>query len=184
MNTLRAANFTSALAVTLSLLGCATPQPVLDLASRGAGAVSLAETELQRYLAGAQDQLATRALIVRQLSIAEIEEKYRDSLDRPNQEQADIIRKLGEERRRKREAKDAEIAKVEDRHKKALVPVILRADEFTNVKKAFSTLAEELSPQEWLNLALEYVRQVRDSVKQIREDAKASEKLSGSAGNR
>ena len=112
------ARITGALLLASSVLsGCATPQPVLDLANRGAGVVSMGEAELQRYLDAAHDHLAVRLLIVRQLSAAEIDEKFRDVIEDPDRQQGDMIRRLGEERKRKREARDAELARLDERHR-------------------------------------------------------------------
>jgi hypothetical protein len=141
----------------------------------------MGEAELQRYLDAAQDHLAARLLIVRQLSATEIEEKYREALEQPDQEQGKLIRQWGEERRRKREVKDAELAKLEERHKQALDAISVPAEAFSAAKKAFTTLAQELSPQEWLTLAVEYARQIGDSVKKIREEAKGDKPANAGA---
>ena len=48
-------------------------------------------------------------------------------------------------------------------------------------KKAFTTLAEELSPQEWLALTAHYAKEIQGTLKKIKEDAKAAEKNAADA---
>lgn len=177
------------LCASLLLYGCATPRPVLDLASRGVGAVTLAEVELQRYLAAVQDHLSARLVIVRQLSAAELEESYSDAFskflkektgDRSGEDVGDLIRTLGQERRRLREQMMADAAKLEELHKKALGDAARPPTEaFSATRKAFTSLAEELSPQEWLALTAHYAREIHDTVKKIKEDAKKDPQKAG-----
>lgn len=173
------------LCVSVLSYGCATPRPVLDLASRGVGAATLAEAELQRYVAASQDQLSARLVIVRQLSIAELEENYNDAFskflkekagDRSGTEVRDLIRTLGEERRRLREQTLVDIAKLDERSQQALGdPVRPPAEAFAATRRAFTTLAQELSPQEWLALTAVYARAISETVKQIREEEKKTQ---------
>ena len=179
------------LCASLLLHGCATPRPVLDLASRGVGAATLAEAELQRYLAASQDQLSARLVIVRQLSAAELEENYSDTFskflkekagDKSGVEAGDLIRTLGQERRRLREQTLADIAKVDELSQKALGdPVRLPAEALAATRKAFTTLAQELSPQEWLTLTAHYAREIHATVKKIKDDAKKNPPKTGGA---
>lgn len=177
------------LCVSVLLYGCATPRPVLDLATRGVGAATSAEAELQRYLAAAQDQLSARVVIVRQLSGRELEESYKDTFanflrertgDKSGEDIASLMRTLGQERRRLREQLMADAVKLDDVHKKALGDAVgPPAEAFAATRKAFMLLAQELSPQEWLALTAYYAREIHDTVKKIKEEAKADAKKAG-----
>lgn len=172
------------LTCVVALFGCATPRPVLDLASRGVGATAMAEIELQRYLVASRDQLSARLVIVRQLSAAQIDEGYLDAFnkfakdkagDKSGEEVALLIRTLGQERRRLREAAWAEIAKLDEINGQALGdPISPGPDAFTAAKQAFTTLAQELTPEEWLALTAVYAREIQATFKKLQEEIKAS----------
>lgn len=179
------------LCASVLLYGCATPRPVLDLATRGAAATTMAEIEIQRYLAAAQDHLNARIVIVRQLSEAELAENYSDNFskflkertgDTSGEDVGDLIRTLGLKRRQLREQMAGDLAKLDDLEKKMLGEAVRPPTEaFSTTKKAFTTLAEELSPQEWLALTAYYAKEVQGTLKKIKEDAKAAEKNAADA---
>lgn len=166
------------------LVGCSTPGPVLDLAGRGAGAVTQAETELKRYLAATENQLSARLAFSRQLSAAELEENYADQFrkylqdqsgEKTSEEVINLIQTLGKERRRLREERAAELAKLDELHVKALAGAAHPSSAaFTASKVAFTALTEELTPQEWLALTAVYARAINGAVKKIQDDAKAA----------
>lgn len=174
------------LCASVLLYGCATPRPVIDLATRGAAATTMAEIEIQRYLAAAQDHLHARIVIVRQLSEAELAENYSDNFskflkertgDTSGEDVGDLIRTLGLKRRQLREQMAGDLAKLDDLEKKTLDEAARSPTEaFSATKKAFTTLAEELSPQEWLALTAHYAKEIQGTLKKIKEDAKAAEK--------
>lgn len=160
--------------------GCATPQPVLDLANRGAGAAILAEAELQRYLAAVQDSLSARLLVLRQLSAAGLEEDFSDKFSKflqgktgqsTGDEMLSTMRAVGEERRRLRDQHSASLAKLDETHKKALGDAVRApVDAFATSRKAFMGLAQELTPEEWVALTALYARKIHDTIKEIQED--------------
>jgi hypothetical protein len=173
--------------VTASLLlGCATPQPVLDLANRGVGATMLAEIELKRYLAHSRDELSVRLLLVRQLSQAQLEEAYGDAFatfakhkagDTTGDDVYAQIVALGSERRRLREQMEAAIAKLDDTAQQTLGGVpSSSADAFEAARTAFTTLGQELSPKEWLTLTVLYAQTITDGINKIKEAEKANAK--------
>lgn len=174
---------TAGLAGVMLLAGCATPQPVLDLASRGVGAATMAEVELQRYLAAAHDNLNARVVIVRQLSLAELQENYEDGFaaflkqrtgDASGETVGTLIRTLGQERRRLREQFAADRAKLEERNTQALGDAVRPpTDAFAATRKAFAPLAQELKPEEWLKLTTYYAKEIHTTVKKIKEEADA-----------
>jgi hypothetical protein len=174
----------TALFCAAALFGCTTPSPVKDLAGRGVGATAMAEIELQRYLVASRDQLSARLVIVRQLSAAEFEENYRDAFskfakahagDKSGDDVATLIRTLGQEHRRLREAAWAEIAKLDEINAHALgEPISPGSESFAAVKQAFTTLAQELSPEEWLALTAVYAREIQATFKKLQDEIKAS----------
>ena len=116
------------LCTSLLLHGCATPQPVLDLATRGVSATTMAEAELERYLAAAQDQLSARVVVVRQLSTVQLEQSHEQAFsnflrdrtnDRQGQDIVDLTRLLGQERRRLREQMLADSVKLDEGNRSA-----------------------------------------------------------------
>jgi hypothetical protein len=184
MNRLLAA---CAATVTSSLLlGCATPQPALDLANRGVGATTLAEVELKRYLEHSRDELSVRLLLVRQLSQAQLEEAYGDAFaafakhkagDATGDDVYAQIVALGSERRRLREQMEAAIAKLDDTAQQTLGDVpSSSADAFEAARRAFTTLGQELSPKEWLALTVLYAQTITDGINKIKAAEKANAK--------
>jgi hypothetical protein len=164
------------------MAGCYTPQPVRDLATKGVGATNLAEAELQRYLAAAQDSLSARLVIVRQTAADDLEESYSTAFTRYLHEKAGqksgddllaVIRDVGEQRRRGRNQKATALTTVDEAHKKALGDAIpVRTDAFATSRKAFSALAQELTPQEWLELTGVYAQAIQTTLKKVKEDEK------------
>jgi len=174
-----------AVCLLITLCGCSTPQPVLNLAGRGVAATTLAEAELQRYLAAAQDVLEARMAIVRQLATAELEESYGTAFadylrkrtgDTERESAAALIESLGQEHRRLREQLITESSKIEALHVKIVTELTVTPTDaaFNGAKKAFSTLAQELTPQEWLELTALYAREIHKTVKDIKEQTKST----------
>jgi hypothetical protein len=151
----------------------------------------MAEAEIQRYLAAAQDHLHARIVIVRQLSEAELAENYSDNFskflkertgDTSGEDVGELIRTLGQQRRRLRDQMAADLAKLDDLEKKTLGEAVRPpTDALSATKKAFTTLAEELSPQEWLALTAHYAKEIQGTLKKIKEDAKSAEKKAADA---
>ena len=169
----------------ITLCGCSTPQPVLNLAGRGVAATTLAEAELQRYLAAAQDVLEARIAIVRQLATAELEDSYSSAFadflrkrtgDTERESAVELIESLGKEHRRLREQLITESLKIEALHAKTVTELTLTPadDAFNGAKKAFTTLAQELTPQEWLELTALYAREIHKTVKDVKEQMKST----------
>jgi hypothetical protein len=167
------------IAVAALSMGCATPKPVLDLAGKGAATVGLAEISLRDYLQLANAQAAARMALVRYDAVEESDLRTRDAFDRflskeaglagPDTQTIEFIKKMAAERRRAREAGEAELAEIEktlsaDTLQRGKVP----AERLAVAKDAFVVLAQELSAKEWLALAASYAREVRDDVKALR----------------
>lgn len=161
---------------------CATPEPLRDLATRGAGTVTLAEESLRDYLAATSGQLRARNALLR--SDAEI--VTNENLDRElgrayeaaaegerQKDPAGLIRQMAEIKKSSREKHAKQFAKIAaenvfDPDSVAKVPT----EKLTAAKKSFSVLSEELSSEEWLTLVGQYAKVISDGVEQLDPTAK------------
>jgi len=163
------------------LTGCATPKPVLELASKGAGTAGLAEASLRDYLAATQAQLTARTELVR----ADAEQIASEAMDREmldmyrkeagmtvRNDSAELIRRLAAKRKDLREKREQELAKVAaadifDASTFAKVP----QEKLDAAKKSLTVLSEELSYGEWISLVAGYVKLISEGVDQLASPA-------------
>jgi hypothetical protein len=171
--------FAASLCVLLA--GCATPKPVLELASKGAGTVGLAEASLRDYLAATQAQLTARTELVRADAEQIVSEAMeREMLDMYREEagmtvrndSAELIRKLAGKRKNLRDKREQELANVAtanvfDASTIARVP----QEKLDAAKKSLSVLSEELSSGEWLSLVGGYVKVISEGIDQLASPA-------------
>ncbi len=177
MNTQRVLHgLTLALAVLLGA-GCSTPKPVLALAGQGSASVGLAEASLRDYIAQSNAQLTARMELMRSQARQEARNESRREIDlflaeqagqKPNDEVAARIRQLGEDHRRLRDSAAESLRDIEkrlafDESKLPRVPT----DKLAAAKKGFNVLAQELSAQEWVMLAIGYAREIKAGVDKI-----------------
>ena len=173
------------LAGLILITGCTTPQPILDLAGQGAATVGLAEFSLREYLTLTQSQLAARMDLLRIEAQNEVRDRTRREFDlfvarqagEPVKEDtANLIRVLGDERRRLREKEALELESVA---KKSTLDVSTLAqlpiEKLAAAKKSFAVLAQELTPREWVELAVGYAREIKAGVDKLRVSTKAKE---------
>lgn len=167
------------------ITGCATPQPILDLAGQGAVTVGLAEISLREYLTLTQSQLAARMDLLRIDAQQEARDRARREFDlfvarqagEPVKEDAaNLIRVLGDEHRRLREKEALELENIA---KKTTLDVSTLAqvptEKLATARKSFGVLAQELSPQEWVELAAGYAREIKADVDKLRASTKAEQ---------
>lgn len=163
------------------LTACATPKPVLKVADQGVATVGLAEASLRDYMSLTNAQLSARTDIVRQ----QTQKRARDNANRQllvlqsqragvplDDEGAKLIRTLGDERRKIREESEAEqerIAKEFVFNSATLGDV--PADKLATVRKSFSVLAQELSPEEWIALSTGYIKEIAAGVESLKKPA-------------
>lgn len=163
--------------------GCATPQPVRDVAQKGAVTVGLAEISLQNYVASTNAQLSARADLVRQDSrrIARDRSKreYEMFIVDENAETAQakraesLMHQLGDERRKIREALDTELEKVDEANAlDASTLATVPTDQLSAAKKGFSVLAQELTPAEWISLVSGYANEIVKGIDQFKNPPK------------
>ena len=168
------------------ITGCTTPQPILDLARQGAATVGLAEISLREYLTLTQSQLTARMDLLRIDAQQEVRGRTRLEFDlfvarqagEPVKEDtANLIRILGDEHRRLREKETLELERIA---KKSTLDVStlaqLPAEKLAAAKKSFAVLAQELTPQEWAELAVGHAREIKVGVDKLRESAKLKER--------
>lgn len=168
------------------LSGCSTPKPILDLAGQGAASVGLAEISLRDYLAQSHAQLNARMELMRQDAQLEAHDRARRALDSVidrraggdgTRDASNLIRDLGEEARKIRESEKVELEKIKanltlDTATLAQVP----SEKLAIAKKSFATLAQELSPQEWVSLLAAYAKEIQTGLANIKtslDDAKS-----------
>lgn len=166
------------------LAGCATPKPILDLAGQGSATVGLAEISLRDYLALTHAQLAARMDLMRLDAQQKARNESRREFDlflareagaRSGDDTAKMIRALGEERRRLREKGAQELEALEKKFSLdvSTLPQV-PSEKLAAAKKGFGVLAEELSPEEWVELAVGYAREIKAGVDKLRASTKAA----------
>lgn len=172
-----------ALAAAL-LAGCSTPAPILQLAGQGSATVGLAEISLREYLALTQAQLTARMDLMRLDAQQEARNTSRRDVDlflareaglRSSDDTAKRMREFGDAHRRIREKALEDLKALEKTFAldaSALPPV--PADKLAAAKKSFGVLAEELSPREWVELAVGYAREIKTGVDSLRDARKAA----------
>lgn len=162
--------------------GCATPQPVRDLATRGASTVGLAEKSLQDYLAATDAQLHARSDLLRADAESMAAENLRRDLQRAYDEAAGnkrpddpaaLINKMAAIRSGARDKQQKQFAKIAadntfDDSTIAKVPT----EKLAAAKKSFALLSEELTPDEWLKLVGGYAKVISDGIEQLDPTAK------------
>ncbi len=178
---MNASRSTLILIAALCLGGCSTPKPVLELASRGAGTVGLAESSLRNYLAITEAQLTAREellradseAITREVLSRELGHAYDREAGLPSSDaSAELIRTMAAKRKEIRDKQAAQFAKIAAEHTfdsatMAKVPTAKLAA----AKKSFTVLSEELSSREWLALIGGYAKVIAEGVDQLRTPA-------------
>ena len=165
--------------------GCATPQPILDLAGQGAATVGLAEIALREYVALTNAQLAARMDLLRSDAQQEARDRARREFDvflrrqagePASDDAADLIRVLGDERQRLREKEALEIEKIAQQSTLDVATLAqVPTENLAAAKRGFGVLAQELSPKEWVALAVGYAREIQAGVEKLRPSTKAGE---------
>lgn len=168
----------------LMLTGCATPRPVLDLASQGMLIAGKTESELQAFVAGTDRTYEQRLASVRRLALGDIEastmtefETYtaeragmREEIDRVK-----LIRDLADFRASLRDKVLAEQGELERKLANSGEAPKVPKEKLAELRNALAQLSEELSTEEWLKFTLGYGKQVYASYKQSKAKAAKSD---------
>lgn len=164
--------------VAALLAGCSTPQPILNLAGQGSATVGLAEASLRDYLKTTNAQLIARTDLMRVQAQNEVRSASQREFElflatKAGMEQSNdvaaMIQALADERRRLREKVSEEAATREKQFSldAAALPQV-PAEKLAAARKGFEVLAQELTPQEWLELATAYAREIKTGIDKLR----------------
>jgi len=174
----RTANILGGILVVAAMLpGCATPQPVRQLAGKSAAAAGLAEASLRNYLSATNAQLSARMELLRYEATKLEEERIRREFNTlvskrarvpSNDDGKDLILALGEDARRMREEQDKRFERIQsdlafDPNTLAQVP----KEKLATAKKSFAVLSEELTAREWLALVGGYAQTIQQGIEQF-----------------
>jgi hypothetical protein len=172
------------LATVAVLSACATPKPVRSLADHGATTVAFAEVSLRDYLNATEAQLTARMELLRNESQSIDEERARRELERLFDERAGsptteasakLIRELAEQHQRDREEHAEHMEQIAEAMKfDAETLAKVPTEKLATAKKSFSVLAQELSPQEWVQLASGYAQRISEGIKSLHSEEKST----------
>lgn len=172
------------LGLVAALCACSTPQPVRDLASKGAATADNAQKELREFVDRADAAYKRREALVLELRESSIRDSSRmDFLEwmateagaASSKAAADQIRKIVEHSRQNREAELAKLAAA-----RAVIAasgsaaVQLPTEKINTAKHNFTAMAEEMSAQEWLKFSVGYAKQVNTDLKALQSAGAAS----------
>ena len=176
----------------IALLGaCATPKPVLDLASHGVVIAGQMEAEVQAFVASSDRIYEERLASVRRLALADIEagtltefEQYTAQVAgmRAELDRIKLIRDLADTRAKLREKALADQAELEKTLTNGGEAPKVPKEKLAELRTALAQLSEELTTEEWLKFAYGYGQQVRASYKKLKADeakAAAEDKAKG-----
>lgn len=164
----------------LAVAGCSTPQPVLDLATRGAALSDQADRETRAFLARAERARESRAEIVNAMAERDVRLdttlQFSDWIAKqagmPNsQPTIDLIHGLAEQSRKSREGTESRLAELQKKFESKPPSLDGTSQALANTKKSFVVLAQELTPREWAGFGWKYLRQVRDAYRSTDEKA-------------
>ena len=182
----------ASLAILCSILlaACATPKPVLDLASQGMVVAGQAEFELQTYVDVSNRAYERRLALVRELARDDINADMKTDFEqftaekagmRQEIDRAKLIRELSDFRAKLRERAIADQADLEKKvAASGDVPQVPK-EKLAELRTALGQLSEELSPQEWLKFTFDYGKQVYQGYKEAKEKAAAANKAAEEA---
>jgi hypothetical protein len=165
------------LLIAAGLPGCATPQPVRQLAGKSAAAVGLAEASLRDYLSATNAQLSARMELLRYDATKLEEERIRREFNAlvskraraPSDDDAkDLILALAADARHMREEQDKRFERIEgnlafDPNALAQAP----KEKLASAKKSFAVLSEELTAREWLALVGSYAQTIQQGIEEF-----------------
>lgn len=167
----------STLAACAMVTGCGTPQPARDLAVQGAATVAMADTEVRAFIDRATHAYKRREAIVRGLVKGEIVDVgnadftawLADEAGIPdNLALFNLVKKIAEQSRASRENVQSEMdKKAKEINSTFGAPIPIPEKSLGDAKKAFLALAQELSPQEWLEFSWKYSKQIADDLKAL-----------------
>lgn len=159
------------------LAGCGTPKPARELAAQGALVSAQADAEIRAAIERATDSYKRREAIVLRLAKGEIADLGNNEFNAwleqevglaSSRDKSQLIKAVVERSRVARESIQTGI----DKKSKELLsafgePVTAPVKNLAEAKKAFLVLAQELTPQEWLEFTRQYAKQLQADIKAI-----------------
>lgn len=157
--------------------GCGTPKPARDLAAQGAVVVDKAQTETRAFLERSNQSYRRREAIVNELARGEIADTSVSAFNAwlaneagfpGDLERADLIRRIAEQSRTAREQRQVDLKKKSAEVAAAFGdPANVPITALDEARKAFVVLAQELTPQEWLEFTRAYAKQLQSDLKKL-----------------
>jgi hypothetical protein len=166
------------------LAGCATPRPVLDLASQGMVVAGQAEAELQAFVAVSNRTYERRLALVRGLARDDIDADMKSDFEtytaeragmRAEIDRAKMIRDLADFRAKLRDKAIADQAELEKKVMNSGDGPQVPKEKLAELRNALAQLSEELSTEEWLKFSLGYGKQVYQGYKEAKAKAAAAD---------
>ena len=166
------------------LAGCATPKPVLDLASQGVVIAGQTESELRAFVAGSDRVYQQRLAAIRRLAMADIEASTTMQFENFTADKAEmtmeldrtkLIHDLADFRAQLRDKALADQAGLERKLAESGPAPQVPAEKLAELRNALAQLSEELSTEEWLVFAFGYGKQVYASYKAAKAGTAAAE---------
>lgn len=165
--------------ISLVSTGCMTPLSVRNLASHGAASVDRAESETRAFVDRATQAYKRREAIVHELAKGDLTDRATVEFNvwlsgeaefKNDRAISALIKKIADARKESREKLQSDLESKSNEIAKAFgSSVQISATNFSDTKRAFLILAQELSPQEWLEFGLNYAKQVREDIKALEQ---------------
>jgi hypothetical protein len=182
--------FLSGAVFSVAIVGCGTPQAVLDQA-RNTGALTAAlQSEIEEYRR-TQATIAEQRIKSVQVQLAmvarnETRATYADRLDDAigNTEPQRLYKQLldlADNRAETQKALEAKLAGINDQLSKVLAPLPETTAKLGTAQKAMIPLSEELSPSERIGELAAFAKAVKDGIDESRKKIKDAEKATPNA---
>lgn len=177
-------NHASALALIVLVGGCATPAPVLDLASQGVAVTGKTEAELDEFVSRSHRIYTQRLQSVKRLAMGNIEANAKTEFENYTAKRAEmtaeanlvtLIRELSDYRVQLRENALKQQAELEKKLAVDSAPAKLPREKILELKNAFAELSAEISREEWLGFLIGFGQLVNESRKESKDSAKNAE---------
>ncbi len=174
---------TSLIACLVTLAGCSTPAPVLELASHGVAVTTEAETELDTFVRRSNVLYVQRLESIRRIAAGDIDANAKTRFENKTAEKAGmtaqaelvkLIKELSDERAKARDEAQKQYIELEKQLGTGSEPLQIPKEKLAEIKKGFATLSQELSRKEWLDFAIGYGKDIGETVKKSKDDASAA----------
>jgi hypothetical protein len=176
-----------------ALVGCATPKPVLELASQGVVLTSKTETELESFVARSNRVYRQRLASIKRLASSDIDANAQTEFENYTAQRAGmqaqaelmkLIHELSDYRSKTREKASKQHADIEKTLGVSGDLAAMPKDKLSAAKRAFAELSEEMTREEWLKFTYSYGKEVDENIERLKESAETAENKAGSAAKK